>query len=126
MTQGEEMTRGETIQMVRKAGFPDGIAEFIGLEAFEELIKLSAEHERKACAEHYLGIMRNAVQSAVEAEREACAEIADRLPRIYRETKEAHERLSMEPFKPSNFGFDFAVLQQAEKITHSIRARNQT
>ena len=64
------MTRGETIQMVRKAGFPDGIAEFIGLEAFEALIKLSAEHERKACAEHYLGIMRNAVQSAVEAERE--------------------------------------------------------
>ena len=63
--------------------------------------------------------------AGVSAEREACAEIADRLPRIYRETKEAHERLSMETFKPSNFGFDLAVLQQAEKITHSIRARGQ-
>jgi hypothetical protein len=59
------------------------------------------------------------------AEREACAEIADRLPRIYRETEEAHHRLSPEPFKPSNFGFDFAELKQAEAITHAIRARGQ-
>lgn len=119
------MTRGETIQMVRRAGFPDGIAEFIGLEAFVALIKLSADREREACAEHYLGIMRSAVKSAVEAEREACVEIADRLPRTYRETKDAHERHSPEPFKPSNFGFDFGALQQAEKIAHSIRARNR-
>ena len=69
--------------------------------------------------------LKRMIAEAVKAEREACAEIADRLPRIYRETKDAHERLSMEPFKPSNFGFDFAVLQQAEKITHSIRARGQ-
>jgi hypothetical protein len=59
------------------------------------------------------------------AEREACAEIADRLPRIYRETEEAHHRLSPEPFKPSNFGFDFAELKQAEAITHAIRAMGQ-
>jgi hypothetical protein len=59
------------------------------------------------------------------AEREACAEIADRLPRIYRETEEAHHRLSPEPFKPSNFGFDFAEMRQAEIITHTIRARGQ-
>lgn len=81
-----------------------------------------------------LGFIRHASDKDIEKfeafaklvaqrEREACAEIADRLPRIYRETKDAHERLSMEPFKPSNFGFDFAVLQHAEKITHSIRAR---
>ena len=65
------------------------------------------------------------IDEAVKVEREACAEIADRLPRIYRETEEAHYRLSPEPFKPSNFGFDFAELKQAEAITHAIRARGQ-
>jgi hypothetical protein len=59
-------------------------------------------------------------------EREACAEIADRLPRIYRETTEAHYRLSPEPFKPSQFGFDYAELRQAESITYAIRAREET
>ena len=65
------------------------------------------------------------VLEAIHTEREACADIADRYPRIYRETKDAHERLSPEPFLPSNFGFDFAVLHQAERIAHSIRARGQ-
>ena len=59
------------------------------------------------------------------AEREACAEIADRLPRTYRETKEAHERATLEPFHPSRFGFDFAEMRQAEVITHAIRARGK-
>jgi hypothetical protein len=64
-------------------------------------------------------------QAAAKAEREACADIADRLPRIYRETEEAHYRLSPEPFKPSQFGVDYAELRQAESITHAIRARGQ-
>ena len=59
------------------------------------------------------------------AEREACADIADRLPRTYRETKEAHERATPEAFHPSRFGFDFAEMRQAEVITHAIRARGQ-
>lgn len=59
------------------------------------------------------------------AEREACAEIADKLPRTYRETKEAHERATLEPFHPSRFGFDFAEMRQAEVITHAILARGQ-
>ena len=59
------------------------------------------------------------------AEREACAKIADRLPSTYRETKEAHERATLEPFHPSRFGFDFAEMRQAEVITHAIRARGQ-
>ena len=59
------------------------------------------------------------------AEREACADIADKLPRTYRETKEAHERATLEPFHPSRFGFDFAEMRQAEVITHTIRARGQ-
>ena len=61
-----------------------------------------------------------------EHEREACADIADKLPRTYRETKEAHERATLEPFHPSRFGFDFAEMRQAEVITHAIRARGQT
>jgi len=101
------MTQDEIIEMAKQAGFvkkdamfrPAYIANIKDVETFAKLI---AQHERKACAE-----------------------IADRLPRIYRETKDAHERLSPEPFKPSNFGFDLAVLQQAEKITHSIKARGQ-
>ena len=60
-----------------------------------------------------------------EHEREACADIADRLPRTYRETKEAHERATLESFHPSRFGFDFAEMRQAEVITHAIRARGQ-
>ena len=74
-------------------------------------------------------IMDNAwvlvVNKAIEKEREACADIADKLPRTYRETKEAHERATLEPFHPSRFGFDFAEMQQAEVITHAIRARGQ-
>ena len=40
------------------------------LERFAELIRLE---ETKACAKHYLEIMRDAVEQAVLNEREACA-----------------------------------------------------
>ena len=65
------------------------------------------------------------IHEAVQAEREACADISDRLPRNYRETEEAHNRLSPEPYKPSQLGFDYAELRQAESITYAIRARGQ-
>ena len=100
------MNREDIIRMAREAGaaFPaDG--SYHRFESEENL-------------EHFAALVAS-------AEREACAEIADRLPRIYRETEEAHYRLSPEPFKPSNFGFDFAELKQAEAITHAIRARGQ-
>ena len=94
------MTKDEIIELAVKAGFDEHHAKFdLRIESFAKLV--------------------------ASAEREACAEIADRLPRIYRETEEAHYRLSPEPFKPSNFGFDFAELKQAEAITHVIRARGQ-
>jgi hypothetical protein len=44
------------------------------LKRFAELIRLE---ETKACAKHYLEIMRDAVEQAVLKEREACAKIAD-------------------------------------------------
>jgi hypothetical protein len=40
------------------------------LERFAELVR---QDEAKACAEHYLKIMRDAVEQAVLKEREACA-----------------------------------------------------
>ena len=44
------------------------------LERFAELV---AAAEREACAEHYLGIMRDAVEQAVKREREACAKLCE-------------------------------------------------
>ena len=46
------------------------------LERFAELIRLE---ETKACAKHYLEIMRDAVEQAVLKEREACAKLCDEL-----------------------------------------------
>ena len=97
------MTEDEIIEMARKAHGPlTGTWWDMDVASLERFANLVAQHERKACAD-----------------------IADRYPRIYRETKDAHEKLSPEPFLPSNFGFDFAVLHQAERIAHSIRARGQ-
>jgi hypothetical protein len=44
------------------------------LERFAELVR---QDEAKACAEHYLSIMRDAVEQAVLREREACAQVCD-------------------------------------------------
>jgi hypothetical protein len=44
------------------------------LERFAELVR---QDETKACAEHYLAIMRDAVEQAVLKEREACAKLCN-------------------------------------------------
>lgn len=44
------------------------------LERFAELVRLD---ETKACAKHYLGIMRDAVEQAVLRERELCAKLCE-------------------------------------------------
>jgi hypothetical protein len=44
------------------------------LEHFADLIR---RDEAKACAKHYLGIMRDAVEQAVLKEREACAKFLE-------------------------------------------------
>ena len=96
----------------------------------EDIIRMGAESKISLYSlgkekEKFINYLERFAALVASAEREACAEIADRLPRIYRETEEAHYRLSPEPFKPSHFGFDFAELKQAEAITHAIRARGQ-
>jgi hypothetical protein len=68
----------DTIDMAREAGLltwlkpPEDVIE--RFKAFEALVRAD---ERTGCAEHYLGIMRNAVADAVQAEREACAKFFD-------------------------------------------------
>lgn len=52
------------------------LAEDEDLEYFAKLIR---QDEAKSCAEHYLGIMRDAVEQAVLKEREACAALLDEL-----------------------------------------------
>jgi hypothetical protein len=53
------------------AGYPD-----IHLENFAQLV---AAEERKGCADHYLQIMRDAVEQAVVREREDCARLCEDL-----------------------------------------------
>jgi hypothetical protein len=95
------MTKEEMIELAKQSGWQYAHGES-GFEPLWAFAKLVAEHER-----------------------EACANIADKLPCTYRETKEAHERATLEPFHPSKFGFDFAEMRQAEVITHAIRARGE-
>ena len=65
-------------ELAEQAGATDeGLEElkkFIDLECFAELIR---QDETKACAKHYLEIMRGAVEQAVLVEREACAKLCD-------------------------------------------------
>jgi hypothetical protein len=44
----------------------------------DEDLRAAVAAEREACAEHYLGIMRDAVEQAVKREREACAKLCDK------------------------------------------------
>jgi hypothetical protein len=60
-----------------------------------------------------------------EAEREACAKVAGWLHQQYIDTKDAHDRHSPTPFKPSMFGFDQSTVQQSQRIADAIRARSQ-
>ena len=59
-------------------------------------------------------------------ERKACAKVAGWLHQQYIDTKDAHERLSSEPFRSSQFGFDQSTVQQSQRIADAIRARGET
>ena len=100
------MTREDVIRMARRAGavFPgDG-----SYHTFERTIDL----------EHFAFLV-------AEVEREACAKVAGWLHQQYIDTKDAHERHSPTPFKPSMFGFDQSTVQQSQRIADAIRARSQ-
>jgi len=59
-------------------------------------------------------------------EREACAKVAGWLWQQFQDTKDAHERNSMEPFKWGQFGFDQSTVQQSKRMMDAIRARSNT
>ena len=100
------MTQDEIIEMLRASCDKDKVDPeqngfwVIHTDELEAFAKLVAQHEREACAEHYLGIMRNAVKH----EREACAKVCEELEHKLRNTS----------YTPN--GFSCAV---------SIRARGQ-
>ena len=97
-----KMTKEEIIEMARQAGFEEHQAKFD--TRFEPFAKLVAEKER-----------------------EACALIADKSHRIFRDTKDAHDRNSpnLEPFNPNAFGFSVYAIEESLRITSAIRAREQ-
>lgn len=63
-------------ELAEQAGLSEWRYEYAEneFEHFAELIRLD---ETKACADHYLGIMRDAVEQAVMKEREECAKFFD-------------------------------------------------
>ena len=65
-------------------------------------------------------------EAAIRAdEREACAKVAEKSWQEFRDTKDAHERLSPAPFKLEKFGFNQSTIQQSQIIADNIRARGQ-
>ena len=94
------MTKEEMIELAKQAGFEEHQAKFD--TRFEPFAKLVAEHER-----------------------EVCALIADKSHRIFRDTKDAHDRNSpnSEPFNPNAFGFSVYAIEESLRITLAIRAR---
>ncbi len=76
------MNREDVISMALEAGFPDwwlnppeaSRQKAEAVRMVTEFAKIVAAAERKASAEHYLAVMRK----AIEEEREACAELMER------------------------------------------------
>ena len=63
---------------------------------------------------------------AMAIEREANAKMAGRLWQQFQDTKDAHERNTMESFKPDRFGFNLFAVQQSQQMMDAIRARGNT
>ena len=59
-----------------------------------------------------------------EAEREACAQIAEALWQQYTDTKNAHYRNSSGIFNPAAFGLDMKKVILSESIAYQIRTRS--
>jgi hypothetical protein len=101
------MTKEEIIELARQSGAMFDHMTWVErdlLPVFERFATLVAEHER-----------------------EACALIADKSHRIFRDTKDAHDRNSpnSEPFNPNAFGFSVYAIEESLRITSAIRARGQ-
>ena len=76
------MNREDVIRMALEAGFPDwwlnppeaSRQNGEAVRMMTEFAKIVAAAERAACAEHYLAVMRK----AIEEEREQCAKLCEK------------------------------------------------
>ena len=90
------------IEMAREAGFSEwAVKTPRDLERFAALVRAEAQAE----------------------EREACAKAAGWLWQQFQDTKDAHERNTMESFNPHRFGFNLSAVQQSRQMMDAIRAR---
>jgi hypothetical protein len=107
------------IEMAREAGWDDHHAEFdTRLKRFAALV--IANHPPQS----YM-TWQEGYEAGKQAEREACAKVAGWLWQQFQDTKDAHERNSMEPFKWGQFGFDQSTVQQSKRMMDAIRARSE-
>ena len=119
----------DTIEMAREAGLltwlkpPEDVIE--RFKAFEALVR--ADERKIVINEPLTKEMWQRFEDEIRAdEREACAKVAGWLHQQYTDTKDAHERLSPAPFRPSRFGFDESTVQQSKRMMDAIRARGET
>jgi len=64
-------------ELAEQAGIESWRIEYIE-DQFERFAELIRQDETKACAKHYLAVMRDAVEQAVLKERELCAKLCDK------------------------------------------------
>ena len=96
------------------------------LKAFAALVRADERSSWPAemeAMERQVNILTDALAQAKADEREACARVAGWLWQRFQDTKDAHERNSMEPFKWDRFGFDQSTVQQSKRMMDAIRAR---
>ena len=91
----------------------------------EDVIRMVDEAKLTCVAEMFESELERFAALVAADEREACAKVAGWLHQQYIDTKDAHERHSPIPFKPSMFGFDQSTVQQSQRIADAIRARSQ-
>lgn len=96
------MTTDKIIAAAREAGWPD-------LQ-----LQMASPAELDRLAAFYRLVFQQGMERA--------AKISMDYYDTYKATKEAHERLSMEPFRPERFGFDLDKLHQCKRIANDIRA----
>jgi hypothetical protein len=113
------MDKQDIIRMAKEAGINEATSEFY-CDELGRMLAAAVEQERKEFAVHAIDIARK----AIEEEREACAKVAGWLWQQFRDTKEAHERNSPEPFRPERFGFDQSTVQQSHRLMDAIRERS--
>ncbi len=82
------MTRDDILRLCVEAGLYSYCDEKD--EAIYRFAALVAAAERKACAEHYLGIMREAIKE----EREACAKVCELMPWVSGESLPSNAELA--------------------------------